>query len=469
MCSYRKNYVFPLELTDTWKEQITTKTRKKLTEMLGVEVDNVMAEYVIVMVGNKKKMEQIARDLVDFIGEESAEQFVAWLAELLPTFEARASANPPPAQQEKPVTEMVSLSRRKEVPAQVPEETKEVDAPSKRVINLKGLAKSSSESCQKKVVSLSSNRGTIRSLNSSKIDMDDVIARRAQRFGVVEKAGSSKSSSQGTGKGNVQQRDDARASGKRRTNERESSTRLSKRLGPPVNVDQAELDARDTLGSHKKRRGNRDHRDRDQVMEESVPSSNRRNSGSRDVAPPLPPSDEKGNNKDKQGHRQKMGPPPMCFQGGPMGFGGFPPPFGGPMFYPPSGYGPMNPYSMGFPPQVMPPYGGRGYARSPGEMQSGPRGPRPFQNRKWINPNVAKAEEVKANESKSESLAAGGNTNGASSSYNASFAPRNPYFSLQMRPRFQNKTWVRQDPAKDEELNSSLPKTPPKELLESTE
>ena len=43
MASYLKSYVFPLTLTDTWKEEITLKTREKLTEMLGVEVDNVMA------------------------------------------------------------------------------------------------------------------------------------------------------------------------------------------------------------------------------------------------------------------------------------------------------------------------------------------------------------------------------------------------------------------------------------------
>ena len=41
--SYHKKYVFPLPLTDAWKEEITLKTRGKLTDMLGVEVDNVMA------------------------------------------------------------------------------------------------------------------------------------------------------------------------------------------------------------------------------------------------------------------------------------------------------------------------------------------------------------------------------------------------------------------------------------------
>ncbi|UIZ28922.1 hypothetical protein KXD40_007594 [Peronospora effusa] len=493
MVSYPTSYVFPLPLSDHWKQEITSKTREKLTEMLGVEVDNVMAEYVIVMVGNKKNMEQIAHDLVDFIGEESAEQFVTWLSNLLPTFEAKGrSAGSSRADEEvESSCKNIVQSQNDEIRAQKREEKKEEN---KRIISLKGLSQSSSEPHQKKVVSLNSNRSTIRSLNPSKTDMDDVIARRAQRFGFVEKPASKKpSSSAAAGATDRYQRDETETTGnKRRISERDSNSRLSKRLrlGPPVNVDQAKLDARDTVGVHKKRRGDRDRgdenyrsgsrgdrrndRDRDEDMEDGDYRGKRRSKGSRDAAPPLPPSDEKGDYKEKQGYGQGMGPP-MGYQGGPMGYGGYPPPFAGPMFYPPPGYGPMNPYAMGFPPQGMPPYGGRGYPRPlAGDMQNGPRGPRPFQNRKWVNPNVAKAEEAKANEGKLESDAAEGEASGGSQNAGLqagapSFAPRNPYYPSQMRPRFQNKTWVRQDPAKDEELNSSLPKTPPKELLESTE
>ncbi|KAL4150373.1 hypothetical protein PRNP1_009775 [Phytophthora ramorum] len=476
MASYPKSYVFPLALTDAWKQQITIQTREKLTEMLGVEVDNVMAEYVIVMVGNKKNMEQIAHDLVDFIGQESAEQFVAWLSQLLPTLKVSEASE----ETEQPQAEETS----------VPQQEEE-NAPPKRTVSLKGLASSSSEPPKKKVVSIGGSRGTIRSLNPSKTDLDDVIARRAQRFGVVEKKPAAKKSpSSSSARDERHQREEARSSGnKRRVSERDAGGRLSQRLGPPVNVDQAELDARDTLGSQKKRRGDRDRgdesrssggrgnrrndRDRDHDMEDGGRNGKRRSNDSRDVAPPLPPSDEQGDRKDKQGYGRDMGPP-MGFQGGPMGYGGFPPPYGGPMFYPPPGYGPMNPYAMGFPPQGMP-FGGRGYPRPPaGGMQNGPRGARPFQNRKWVNPNVAKAEEAKATEGNPESEDVGGEAGGApqNTGLNASvpaFAPRNPYYASQMRPRFQNKTWVRQDPAKDEELDSSLPKTPPQELLESTE
>ncbi|GMF30998.1 unnamed protein product [Phytophthora lilii] len=293
------------------------------------------------MVGNKKNMEQIAHDLVDFIGDESAELFVAWLSQLLPTFEAQA-------QQE--TAEPAEETEQPQAEEEAPKDDKKDDAdPPKRVISLKGLSSSSSEPPKKKIVSLSSSQGTIRSLNPSKTDMDDVIARRAQRFGIVEKEkkpATNKSPSSGGkssgGKEERHQRDESRATGnKRRAGDREGGSRLSQRLGPPVNVDQAELDARDTLGSHKKRRGGdrdrgdenkhsggrgnrRNDRDRDHDMEDAGRSGKRRNNDSRDVAPPLPPSDEKGDFKDKQGYERGMGPP-MGFQGGPMGYGGFPP------------------------------------------------------------------------------------------------------------------------------------------------
>ena len=47
MVSYPTSYVFPFPLTDDWKQEIMRKTREKLTEMLGVEVDNVMAVRVL--------------------------------------------------------------------------------------------------------------------------------------------------------------------------------------------------------------------------------------------------------------------------------------------------------------------------------------------------------------------------------------------------------------------------------------
>lgn len=38
-----RDYVFPLELTAAQKDDLQKRTQDKLTEMLGVEVDHVMA------------------------------------------------------------------------------------------------------------------------------------------------------------------------------------------------------------------------------------------------------------------------------------------------------------------------------------------------------------------------------------------------------------------------------------------
>lgn len=41
--AYNKEYVFPLTLTPAWRAEIQGETQSKLTDMLGVEVDTVMA------------------------------------------------------------------------------------------------------------------------------------------------------------------------------------------------------------------------------------------------------------------------------------------------------------------------------------------------------------------------------------------------------------------------------------------
>jgi hypothetical protein len=186
---------------------------------------------------------------------------------------------------------------------------------------------------------------------------------------------------------------------------------------------------------------------------------------------------------------------------GPMGY--FPPPYGPP----PHGYGMgMGGYPM---PPVPPPYaggggrvggrggrggrdgrGGRGGGFAGAADMGGPAGPgprgagvmpraRPFQNRTWVNPNAAAAsadEEGETTENGGSDVTIGG-SNAApaptATGAGASFVPRNPYHATQMRPRFQNKTWVRPDanpvansatePTKDmdDALSMSLPTTPP--------
>lgn len=309
-------------------------------------------EYVLVMVGNKKNMAQIAHDLIDFIGEESAEQFVEWLSALLPSYEAKGAASgaqaddaelaPPAAESSKNDQEGTTTSTSSTTPT------------TKRIISLKG----SSTNSDKKLVSLSSSRGTVRTLNRAPKEVDDVLAKRSQRFGVVEKTSPKKKPAR------EEPKPVASASKRKASTEPESSEpahtqrrgsggRLSQLLGPPVNVDQAELDARDSLNTNKKKKVNPRSADSDRERsgrsnngrsdrnnQENQDSDSNRKSRRTDekdqprqgAAPPLPPSDhpERG---DRFDGRNGGGRGPMHGQqqhggyyNGPPGYGGgFPP------------------------------------------------------------------------------------------------------------------------------------------------
>ena len=63
------------------------RTQAKLEEYLPTATDSVLCDYVLVMVGNKKTSRQVALDLEAFLGPEEAEQFVAWLWDLLESVE----------------------------------------------------------------------------------------------------------------------------------------------------------------------------------------------------------------------------------------------------------------------------------------------------------------------------------------------------------------------------------------------
>ncbi|KAJ0411227.1 hypothetical protein ATCC90586_003866 [Pythium insidiosum] len=389
---FPSEYVFGLPLTKELKDSIQERTRQQLSEMLGVEVDNVMAEYVVVMIGNNKSMAQIAHDLVDFIGEEHAQQFVAWLSVVLKTLEAPNESSTTTEDDD-----LEALAPPSAESDEKPNGDDDSTASSKRVVSLKGISGGSSatsSSSEKKTVVLagsSSASGTVRSLNRGSSDMQDVLARRSQRFGLPTPTEAPKTKQDGQGKRGTGRDagDKPKAGGVKRKNESEGG--------------------------------------------EDSHSSKRPGSASR--------------------------------------------PYG--MYYPPP-YG-MPPYGMGFPPhQGMP----RGPYAPPPMPPGGqkphyqPRGPRPsFQNRKWVNPNVAKAEGEAStgdNEATQESgnesapQEAGANTPQLNVKA-APFMPRNPYYSSQMRPRFQNKTWVRPDAAPeptakdDEDLSASLPTTPPPE------
>ncbi|GLE02904.1 hypothetical protein PINS_up011768 [Pythium insidiosum] len=521
---FPSEYVFGLPLTKELKDSIQERTRQQLSEMLGVEVDNVMAEYVVVMIGNNKSMSQIAHDLVDFIGDEHAQQFVAWLSVTLKTLEGanETTTAPPATTEDEELDALAPPSAESDVKVTSDDSS---SASSSRVVNLKGIGGGSSAG-EKKTVVLSGSSGasgTVRSLNRGSADMQDVLARRSQRFGLPTPTEAPKSKQDGQGKRGARDTNDKpKNGGVKRKNDGESgeeaqpakrpgsASRVARLLGPPVNTDQAELDARDGGSSNKRKKNGRDDRNnrkrsgsesRQEQENQSDGDSNgrrstrRRTDGGNDRSsadgstPPLPPNsprdDRRSDNRrrDQRDGRGGPTPPPHHFGGpgfrGPPGFGGPypPPPYG--MYYPPP-YG-MPPYGMGFPPhQGMP----RGPYAPPPMPPGGqkphyqPRGPRPsFQNRKWVNPNVAKAEgegapsegdtpQEGSNETPAQDAAADGSQLNVKA---APFMPRNPYYSSQMRPRFQNKTWVRPDATPeptakdDQDLSASLPTTPPPE------
>ena len=115
------------------------------------------------MVGNKKNMAQIAHDLIDFIGEESAEQFVEWLSGVLPSYETKGSATG--AQEQDAALPSSSSTPAAQEDKNEPETAATTPSPdaapaTKRVVSLKGI--SSTQPTEKKMVALSSSRGTVR-------------------------------------------------------------------------------------------------------------------------------------------------------------------------------------------------------------------------------------------------------------------------------------------------------------------
>ncbi|CAM9279548.1 unnamed protein product, partial [Heterosigma akashiwo] len=62
------------------------KIKLKLSDLLKVQCDDVLAEYVLVMVGNHKKMKEIAASLDELVGKDVAKEFSCWLGNALHDF-----------------------------------------------------------------------------------------------------------------------------------------------------------------------------------------------------------------------------------------------------------------------------------------------------------------------------------------------------------------------------------------------
>lgn len=54
--------------------------RNKLTEMQGEPPEDLFLEYIVIMIGNGKKMSEISMELKDFFGEAEAQHFADSLA-----------------------------------------------------------------------------------------------------------------------------------------------------------------------------------------------------------------------------------------------------------------------------------------------------------------------------------------------------------------------------------------------------
>jgi hypothetical protein len=73
-----KNYSVVGKLPESVLKRLQAQIRAKLSEILGIEADNVLAEYVIVMVGNNKTLEHISTALEELIGRATGVEFCIW-------------------------------------------------------------------------------------------------------------------------------------------------------------------------------------------------------------------------------------------------------------------------------------------------------------------------------------------------------------------------------------------------------
>lgn len=191
--------------------------------------NDCLQEYVLVMVANKKSMTQIAHDLIDFIGDEAANEFVTWLSTALPTFETpTGSSEKSKVSAESSTNPINEIKRESSHEKKVKtSHTKTSKSTKKRDVKDESNHKSSTKSSTKTTIKLSRSKDQ---------DIKQVLAKRSQRFGITKENTEDTRHEEGTNK---------RKSSKMDSNSQKKASRVTELLGPPVNVDQAQLDARD--------------------------------------------------------------------------------------------------------------------------------------------------------------------------------------------------------------------------------
>ncbi|ETV67077.1 hypothetical protein H257_16631 [Aphanomyces astaci] len=412
--AYDPAFVGHVEAED--KAAFQNRLVEKLSEVLEQEVEGVMAEYIVVMVGNQKTMKEIHDEMVDFMGAESAESAVACIYNLLrgpPATAIDASPSPPPP----------SASPSPEPSSDSPTTT--TAPPSTKIINLSGIKASSTVDLSGK------SSSTIRVIGSSATskDLKHALKSRSERFGIPEKK-------------IVDDKPSSSSSSSRPT-----KLSITERLG-------GRDTKKDAPPSSSSSRTDRSRQDSQRPSRSEPRDSNKKRKGPND------PDDKASSSRDQDDQRASKRPardgdryPP-----GPRGPYPFPPMFQGypPYHMPPPefmyGYPPHHPHH---PHPHMPGFGYPGMPRGP---YPPPGAPRRFNN-KWINPAAAAAAEGATDVAADKTDEPAGEPDAPK--------PQPVGFGYPpARPRFQNKTWVRPEPQDpptpqaDEALSASLPKTP---------
>lgn len=103
------NYSFTGDWDAATKESVGKWVKEKLTVVQdGEPPEDLFLEYIIVMIGNGKKMQELSHELQDFIGEKSANDFAADLGTYLQSITSSETATQPLEEVEEP--QAVSLN-----------------------------------------------------------------------------------------------------------------------------------------------------------------------------------------------------------------------------------------------------------------------------------------------------------------------------------------------------------------------
>ncbi|CAK4994394.1 unnamed protein product [Aphanomyces euteiches] len=408
--AYDPDYVGTVNAEE--KAEFQKKIVGKFSEELGQEIEGVMAEYIVVMVGNQKTMKEIHDEMIDFLGADVAESAVSCIFQLLVEMSAPRSSETAEAS---PVKETTAPS--------------ETSAPAKKIISLSAVkAPSSSEP----------SKSTIRVIgSSSNKDLKNALRSRSERFGIPEKKEETKP-------------------------QRPNKPSITERLGAKV-VDSKKDQQQQQPRNQRDRDNDRDRdsqrdRDNDRPQRENKKRKESQK-GSDDQDNDRPPSKKSAkDSNDRHRGDNPHGPPRGNYPYPPPGYHGYPPP---PYHMPPPEF--MYPYHPPMPGYGYPPMHGGHY---PPKQQAPPR----RFNNKWVNPATVDNGAAASNGDGSTTTSGDGSTSSTTAAPAPGAAPNMPpaprgFGYGYPRPRFQNKTWVRPDPkennpAADEALSASLPKTP---------